>query len=402
MKVSRAVGRRVPWRATSSRDKRTDILHDVVMRLLPRLSLTVVHAGDRMQDGTVLRCTALSRDWKSYEAVARDIASAATRLGCRSVSVAAEGIGLAEAVRDADLVWLNTGGVQGRACAAHAPATLEMIGLPYIGHDPMTAALLDDKAAFKRQAIAFGLPTAPFLVVRRGEAAFSPARDQRFLAVFQECDGPFVVKPVCGRASRHVAVADDAASLPGVVEQTIAASGLDVIVEAYLPGREFCVAIGGRATARGGRITRGSGPFVFSPLERRLDPGERIFTSMDMRPITGSRARLLEPQTDADVLGRLVALAVAVWNAFGLEALVRLDVREDASGRLTLLEVNPKPDLKAPEPGVTSLVSLGLAREEMDHDDLILSQIANRIDLALGDGRATHAGLDRLIGEARR
>lgn len=381
--------------------ERVDALHDRIMRLLPKLSLTVVHAGDSRADGAVLRPTATTRDWKSYETVARDIAAAADRLGCRRIDVAAEDMRLAQTLAGTDLAWLNTGGVQGRSCAAHAPSALEMLGVPYIGHEPLTAALLDNKAAFKRHAVAFGLPTAPFAVVARVSDRFAPGRHSGFRAAFGDADGPFVVKPVCGRASRHVQVADDVADLSGVVAEVGAASGGAVLVERFLPGREFCVAVGGRAVARGGRIARGDGPFVFSALERRLEPGERIFASMDQRPISAERARLVDPARDAETLAQLDALARRVWEAFGLEALVRLDVRADAAGRLHVLEVNPKPDLKAPGEGVASLVGLGLEREGMDYDDLILSQIANRIDIALSDRSAAHAGLARLIAETR-
>ena len=55
------------------------------------------------------------------------------------------------------------GGVQGYNSTSHAPAMLEMLGMPYVGHDPLNATTLDNKHAFKREAVCAGLPTAPFM-----------------------------------------------------------------------------------------------------------------------------------------------------------------------------------------------------------------------------------------------
>lgn len=375
-----------------------DNLQGVVNRLLPRLTLAVVHAGSKDEPGAVLHATSNTRSWKSYEAVAHDIAAAMARAGCGRVLVMPEDRRLATRLAEsgAALAWLNTGGVQGRSQASHAPAALEMLGMPYIGHEPLAAAMLDNKPAFKRQLQALGIPTARFAAVSPGRAS-SLLRDDQFLAAFAGSKGPFVVKPACGRASQHVHFVNHRDLLQAVVTQVGALSGGAVMIEEYLPGREYCVAVGGRTIARRGRLERRPEPFVFSALERRLDPGERIFTSMDQRPITSARTRLLDPRTDGDTIDQLQDLARRVFEGFDLDTLIRLDVRADADGRLKVLEANPKPDLKEPAEGVTSLVSIGLAAEGMTYDDLILSLFANRIDAAMRDRTVHHAALMRLI-----
>jgi D-alanine-D-alanine ligase len=375
-----------------------DTLQDAIARLLPRLTLVVVNAGSKDDAGAVLHATSNTRSWKSYEAVAHDIARAMGRAGCGRVLVVPEDQRLATRLADsgAALVWLNTGGVQGRSQASHAPSALEMLGMPYIGHEPLAAAMLDNKPVFKRQLQALGIPTARFTAISPGQTFF-PRHDARFLAAFPDHKGPFVVKPACGRASQHVHFVMDRDLLPAVVTQVGALSGGTVMIEEYLPGREYCIAVSGRTVSRGGRFERRSQPFVFSALERRLDPGERIFTSMDQRPITAARTRLLDPDTDGDTLDQLHHLAREVFKGFDLDTLIRLDVRADADGRLKVLEANPKPDLAEPTEGVTSLVSIGLAAEGMTYDDLILSLFANRINTAMRDRTVHHAALLQLI-----
>lgn len=379
-------------------NREPDDLQDAVKRLLPRLTLAIVNAGSKDDPDAVLHATSNTRSWKSYEAVAHDIAAAMARAGCGRVLVVPEDRRLATRLAESGsaLAWLNTGGVQGRSQASHAPGALEMLGMPYIGHEPLAAAMLDNKPAFKRQLQALGIPTARFVTISPGRT-FSPLHDERFLAAFADSKGPFVVKPACGRASQHVHFVYHRDVLQAVVTQVGALSGGAVMIEEYLPGREYCIAIGGRTIARGGRIERLPEPFAFSALERRLDPGERIFTSMDQRPITGARTRLLDPRSDRDTLDQLHDLARRVFEGFDLDTLIRLDVRADADGRLKVLEANPKPDLKEPSEGVTSLVSIGLAAEGMTYDDLILSLFANRIDAALRDRTVRHAALMRLI-----
>jgi hypothetical protein len=60
------------------------------------------------------------------------------------------------------------------------------------------------------------------------------------------------------------------------------------------------------------------------------------------------------------LLGDLRRLAHETYLELNLGSLIRLDVRADASGKLHVLEANPKPDLKKPAAGVTSLIAAGL------------------------------------------
>lgn len=379
------------------RGARAAELQRQVERLLPRLRIAVIHGGDKSAAGAVINPTGNPRSWKSYETVARDIAQALRRLGCREVSVMPEDMRLGERLRreGTDLAWLNTGGVQGYSSIAHGAAMLEMLGIPYVGHDPLLAATLDNKHAFKRQLAAAGLPTAPSMVWHPARGALRPRADRRFERAFGAWSGAYVVKPVSGRASLHVEFVERAEDLPAAAEAVYAATRNHVLIEAYLSGREYCVAVCGPVVARGGRLSRLEEPFAFACVERALDPGERIFTSMDVRPITADRVRPLDEATagDAAVAARLRDLARDVFLDLALETLVRLDVRADADGNLHVLEANPKPDLKAPTAQATSLICAGLAALGMSYDDLILSLLADRIDVLFSQRRGTADGL---------
>jgi hypothetical protein len=121
------------------------------------------------------------------------------------------------------------------------------------------------------------------------------------------------------------------AQLPGVVAAVGAATQNLVLVERFLGGREFCIAVMGAGPG---------GVLAFSAVERCLDEGEKVFTSMDVRPITESRVQLLEGGDDPEQVALVEALgdlAKGVYTGFNLTSLVRLDIRQDVDGKLYIL-----------------------------------------------------------------
>ena len=228
-----------------------------------------------------------------------------------------------------------------------------------------------------------GIPTAEYLTWDGSRGPLVPEINSRFQQAFADYAGPFIVKPVSGRASVHVYLAETADDVPGIVAKVYQATHNLVLIERYLPGREFVVSVCGPVISRGGRLAKCPEAFAFSALERLLQPDEPIFTSMDIRPITGRRVRLLDRTGEAGLIEDLYAMARRVYLDFNLESLVRIDIRADAGGRLHVLEANPKPDLTRPVGDRLSLVCAGLAAEDMTYDDLILSVIADRLDSLL-------------------
>ncbi len=364
------------------RTGRLEQLESQVCRLLERMNIAVIFGGDKSVEGAVINQTQNPRSWKSYESVAQDIADSLVGLGCKSVHLIPDDMRLGERLRTQNIHfgWLNTGGVQGYDSMLHGAALLEMVGIPYVGHNPLTAGILDNKATFKRQLSGVGIPTAAFMTWHLAQGPFVAAENARFKQTFGGYAGPFVVKPVCGRASQHISVVDDPADLSQAIARVYEQTENHVLIEEYLGGREFTAAVCGKITARGRRLTRTERPFVFSVVERVLSEDERIFTSMDVAPITQNRLRLLGPDSDGDTYEQIVHIARQIAEELDIDALIRLDLRMNADGKINVLEVNPKPDVKKPAGQMTSIVCFGLEAFGMDYDDLILSMFADRID----------------------
>ncbi|MEG3970637.1 ATP-grasp domain-containing protein [Microcoleus sp. T2B6] len=352
--------------------------------LFAKLRIAVVFGGDCDRPGSVIYKTHNPRSWKSYEVVAREIAKALAEIGFQQVFVMPDDMKLPEQLKQKNihLVWLNTGGVQGYNPVCHTPALLEMLGMPYVGHNPLNSSILDNKHAFKRELQSVGIKTAPFMTWHPSQGILHPNLHQRFAIAFGDYQGPFVVKPVSGRASLHVHFVDKIEGLSQAVSEVHRSTHNTALIEKYLPGREFCVAVCGYVKYAKGGFSKNTKPFAFSTIERVLEPDERIFTSMDQKAITADRGRLMGGE-EPELKQKLIELARKIYWEFSLNSLVRIDVRSDADGSLYVLEANPKPDLKHPGENVTSLVALGLAEYGMSYNDLIFSLLADRLDYLL-------------------
>jgi D-alanine-D-alanine ligase len=348
-------------------------------RMRSQARLAVIHGGDPKDPDAVVYSTRNPRSTKRYVEVATDIADSLKRSGFQQVHLLSEDMNLPQRLRDLriDMAWLNTGGTQGLSSTSHAPSLLELCGVPYVGHNPLNAALLDNKHMFKHVVASLGLPTAPYVTVNVDEVASDIRQRHDFTKRFSNYTGDFIVKPVSGRASLHVHCVKRG-DLPDAVAAVFAATGNTVLIESYLPGAEYTAGVSGSVVSRQGELALRQGPFVFSMLERLFEPSERIFTSKDMRPIAMGRLRLLD--SDSGPAAYSIELITAkLFTRLGLESTVRVDFRSDEKGRVHILEANPKPDLKRPQDDVVSLMAAGLPQQGMDYDDLILSLLADRI-----------------------
>ncbi len=381
------------------RQTRVAELQEQIAKLAETMRVAVVYGGNKHVPGAVINPTFNPRHWKSYEAVAEDIAAALRRIGFRCVVTIPDDMSLGHQLRRHQIhfAWLNTGGVQGLGSVSHAAAMLEMFGIPYVGHNPLSAATMDNKQVMKRDLMIAGIPTAPFMVWQPNRGPLIPGESPRLEKAFGAYEGPFIVKPISGRASRFVVAVDDASGLAATAEGVYDATQNPVLIESYLPGREFCVAVCGEVMARKGNLERLGHPFAFAVIERVLDQDERVFTSMDHRPITTDRVRCLDRKNEAKLYDKLTDMARLIYEEFELETLIRLDVRADNKGDLYVLEANPKPDLAAADENRTSIVGAGLKQEGMSYDDLILSLIADRIDVLFSQRRAVVSHLDSLL-----
>lgn len=218
-------------------------------------------------------------------------------------------------------------GLKGVSREAQVPALLEAYDVPYVFSDPLTMALTLDKAMCKRVVRDCGIPTADFALIETIADA-----DRITLAY------PLFVKPVAEGSGKGIDASSKVENLRALKHCTarlLRKFNQPVLVETFLPGREFTVGItgtGDEAEVLGvSEIARKANylgdAYGFENKERWKDKVD----------IIGA------PQKEAKIAGDI---ALAAWRRLRCRDGGRVDVRCDAQGAAQFMEVNPLAGLR--------------------------------------------------------
>ncbi len=226
-------------------------------------------------------------------------------------------------------------------------ALLDLAGVPYTGSGMLASALAMDKHRAKMIFQAAGIP-APRGVLLRTRA---DAPDAGALGGF-----PLVVKPDRQGSSVGVHIVGDAGELPAALDDAFQYG--DVIVEAFIPGREVTVGVLGGEPLPVVEIVPEDG---FYDYRHKYTKGHtRYEVPADLPP---------EVEREAQRLG------VAAFEALGCAGVARVDFRLSPENRLFCLEVNTVPGMTE-----TSLVPMAAAARGIDYRSLVqrLVELAGR------------------------
>lgn len=197
-------------------------------------------------------------------------------------------------------------------------ALLDLTGIPYTGSGMLGSAVAMDKDISKRLMVLAGVPTAPWLM--------APV----LLDDVQEKIGfPCVVKP----SKQGSTVGLTVVKRPEELEAAVELAGRfddEVMIEAFVPGRELTVPILGHDALPVGEIIPKNEIFDY---ESKYQPGgaQEIFPA----DLTGPQAVEIQH------------LAIKVHRALKLRGFSRVDFRMDADGVFWCLEANTLPGMTA-------------------------------------------------------
>ena len=189
---------------------------------------------------------------------------------------------------------------------------LETIGVPYIGCDVLTSALLMDKDMAKRLMKATGIPVVPWVALREGEEIPSFSY-------------PVFVKPANLGSSLGVSKVNQEEEL---FEALRLAFTFDekVLVEEAVAGRELeCSILGGEVSGVG-----------------EIIPGQEFYT-YDAKYIDASSQVVLPADIPADVEEKIRYYTDEVRRTFSIKDLSRVDFFYSNKGEIFLNEVNTIP-----------------------------------------------------------
>ena len=258
-----------------------------------------------------------------------------------------------------DLVFNVAECANGISREAQIPAMLDMLQIPYTGSDPLTLATCLDKARTKEVLSHYKIPTAKFLLIE----SISDLKnfDLRF---------PVIVKPVAegsGKGIFNSSLLNSLDKLKENLTNNLQSYNQPFLVEEFLPGREFTVAIIGNG--EDAEVL----PIVeinLSELPKELAP----IYSYEAKWIVDTRDNPLNifscpAHIDASLEEKIRNIALKTYKVLRCRDWSRIDLRLDENGEPNIIEINPLPGI-LPDPKDNSCFpkaarSSGLSYEEM-------------------------------------
>ena len=213
-------------------------------------------------------------------------------------------------------------GMFGLSREAQIPALLDAYQIPYTFSDPMILGLTLHKGMTKHVLKNLKVPTADFLVVDTLE-------DLKILTL----PFPLFVKPAAegtGKGISDRSLVQTRSDLEALCVELLETYRQPVLVETFLPGREFTVGILGT-----GKDARALQPMevVFhkelSGAAYSYETKKNYLDHVEYRLISGDLGQACEN------------VALAAWKGLGCRDGGRIDLRLDADGVPNFIEVNP-------------------------------------------------------------
>lgn len=222
-----------------------------------------------------------------------------------------------------DLVFNICEGMHGIGREAQVPALLDAYEIPYVFSDALVCALTLHKGMTKDVVRAAGVSTPDYAIVSK------PA-DIRSV----DLPYPLFAKPIAegtGKGVTAMSKIANAAELEQVCHELLKDYGQPVLVERFLPGREFTVGI----------VGTGSKASALATMEIELKSGA------DADVYSYRNKENCEELVEYKLLPKgklrrdIEQLAVRAWRALNCRDAGRIDVRLDDNDNVSFIEVNP-------------------------------------------------------------
>lgn len=227
---------------------------------------------------------------------------------------------------------------------------LEAAGIPFTGSSSEALALTTHKVATRQRLTRCGIPVAPGAVAGQDGASVP---------------SPWVVKPACEDASVGLE-GNPVCFTPEELEQRVAAlarrfPGQEILVEHFLPGREFNVSL----LAHGATLeTLPVAEIAFVDFPPDVPPVVSYEAKWEEGSFADTHTVRVFPPADDPLLAAVREQALKAALACGVCGYARVDVRCNEQGMPCVLEVNANPCLA---PGAGFLAAAAHAGLEPRH-----------------------------------
>jgi D-alanine-D-alanine ligase len=219
-----------------------------------------------------------------------------------------------------DLVFNIAEGLYGDGRESVIPAILDQYRIPYVFSGPVILGIALNKYLTRLLVSAAGVPVSPGILVRE----LKDINDSSSLQY------PLFVKPVSEGTGKGITarnIVNNLAELKEITEYLLNRFDQPVLVEEYLPGREFTVGLvgsGADATAVGGM---------------EIECKDNLPYSVEYKENYQEFCRYIP--MSSDFTEECKTLAKNVWRAIGGLDAGRVDLKADRNGKMCFMEVNP-------------------------------------------------------------
>jgi len=260
-----------------------------------------------------------------------------------------------------DIVFNIAEGLKGESRESYIPSILEMLNIPYTGSGPLTLSIALNKAFSSDLLSSKGIRTPRHCVCNKVD-------DIRLL----EKNYPLVVKPLHEGSSKGVwnsSLVNEEKSLKKMVKNIITSYSQPALVEEFIRGREFTVAMIGN-----------NPPSLLPVVEVRLDRlpvhANKIY-SYEAKWIWDTCENPIEifdcpANLTSAIYEDLKSTVLNTFSILGCRDICRIDVRLNHEGYCYVLDVNPLPGL-IKDPRANSCFPKAARMAGFTYDDLIKS-----------------------------
>lgn len=261
-----------------------------------------------------------------------------------------------------DLVFNICEGLRGPGREAQVPALLDAYEMPYTFADPLMMSVCLHKGLTKTIIREYGLATPRSLLVE--DVSALNGSTLRF---------PLFIKPVAEGTGKGITPNSKIATpveLAAGCAELLAKYRQPVLVEEFLPGREFTTGLigtGNDATVLGTLeiiLLDAAEPEVYSYVNK-----ERCEELVEYRLVRGHN----DPEVAA-----AEALALAAWRALNGRDAGRIDLRSDANGQPSFIEANPLAGLH-PQHSDLPMIATAVGMPYIDLIRRIVNSAAKRV-----------------------
>lgn len=259
-----------------------------------------------------------------------------------------------------DLVFNIAEGLRGDARESQIPIFCELLSIPYTHSSPTTHALGLNKEYCKDILRAHNILTPNSQVFITGEEAID-----------NKLKFPLIVKPNKEGSSKGVfdkSVVENSRQLKQLIRLIVNEFKHEALVEEFIDGREFTVAIVGNEQ-----------PKILPIIEQRFDflpKGMKKIASFELKWIYEDS---LKNQEDAyycpapitkEVQKKIEETTLKIFKLLSVRDVARIDYRLDKSNNLYFIEINTLPGLN-PDPKIISYLPLAVRKSGMTFEQFI-------------------------------